>query len=245
MENSLSIQLLHETIDLPDMSIGQAMDIAHIPQEFNEKRLSSMITHLSGDSTLAARLTAQERYHVLLNHQMVMQSHYSDDVGNADYMIDSVRSDIPDNWQVGDMTVHHLRGAHVCVLEGICENAYDWLCGQMACQLSGDLTFFVGGDDEGMRWDELPASMSDAELNKAIQERVAILGNLSSNSRFNDIVSGYTSGTDQLEHFVSLGCANDGLTLIKKGGDGAGMPARFLTLDGLQGIARTLAQCLA
>ena len=244
MANSLSIQLLNSQLSLPDLTIDQAMDMALIPQEFNEKRLSAMIGHLSADDTLAGRLTAQERYYILLSHQMAMSSQYSSEVENESYLITTIQKDVPEVATVGDAYVNHLLGAHMTVLEGICENVYDWLRGQMACQLSGDLAFFIGGDDEAYKWEALSAGMTDEELNEVIQTRVALIGQLSIDG-FNDLEAAFTSGVNQLEHFVVLGSDNHGLTLIKQGGEGIGEPARFPCLDALQGTARIIAQCLA
>lgn len=244
MNSSLEVQLLNDTVMLPDLAVGDAMDIAQISQKYNEKRLSAMIGHLSGDNTLANRLTAQERYYILLSHQTAMQSMYSQDVGNNDYLIDTIQANVPSVAVVGDAYVNHLLGAHVCALEGICENVYDWVAGQMACQLSGDLSFYIGGDDEAFKWDALPATMTNEELSEAIRNRVTLINKLTTD-QFNDLEDAYSSGVIQLEHFVILGSVNDGLTLIKQGGEGAGEPARFPCLDALQGTARTIAQCLA
>ena len=244
MTTSLTIQLLNEEIALPDLTIDQAMDIAQTPQSFNEKRLSAMITHLSGDSTLAARLTVQERYYLLLSHQIAMDSNYSQEVGNSDYLVYTVQNEVPKTAIVGDVVVSHLLGAHACVLEGICENVYDWTRGQMACQLSGDLAFFVGEDDEAYKWEPLSPTLTDNELNEIIQVRVSLIGQLST-KRFNDLEEGYTSGLNRLAHFVSLGQDNSGITVIKQGGEGAGEPSRFLPLDTLEGAALEIAKCLA
>jgi len=247
MTTALTVQLLQGDLSLPDLEIGQAIDIAHIPQKYNEKRLSAMITHLSGDADIASRLTAQERYYILLSHQSTTQHSYNGESVNEDYLIDTVQSDVPASYQVGDMVINHLRGAHVVVLEGICENVYDWLCGQMACQISGDLSSIVGGLDEALVWQEPPATMTDDELNQIIQERVRFIGKLSASRHhvFNELVEGYNAGMNQLAHFVALGNENKGLTLIKQGGDGINEPARFLTLDHLQGAAKQLAECVA
>ena len=244
MTSSLSVQLLNDTVMLPDLTIGDAMDIAQISQEYNERRLSAMIGHLSGDNTLAARLTAQERYYILLSHQTAMQSQYSQDVGNDDYLIDTIQADVPPMATIGDAHVNHLLGAHVCALEGICENVFEWVAGQMACQLSGDLAFYIGGDDEAFKWDALPPTMTDEELSEVIRVRVALISGLTTD-QFNDLEDAYTSGVVQLEHFVVLGSENRGLTLTKQGGEGVGEPARFPCLDALQGTTRTIAQCLA
>lgn len=245
MTTTLTIQLLNESLSLPDLSIGDAIDIAQIPSDFNEKRLSALIGHLSGDAELAGRLTAQERYYILLNHQATTSHKYNaDDAGaNDEYMIETIQSDVPNEVQVGELIVSHLRGAHVVVLEGICENVAEWLMGQMACQLSGNLASIIGGDD--VVWEPVPATMTDSEINAIIQERFRFISGLSATSAFNDLVDAYSNGANQLTHFVRLGSDNKGLTVIKSGGDGDIEPSRFHTLDHLSGAAARLATCLA
>lgn len=245
METTLDVQLLETSVLLPDLQIGQAMDIAKIPVAFNEKRLSAMISHLTDDPILAGKLTAQERYLILLNHQSISQSQHSDTGDIERYVIPTVQADVPQRHQVGDMYVNHLLGAHVVVLEGICENVYDWIIGQMACQLSGDISSVVGGDSDNLKWDILTADMSDNEINEVIQKRSEIIDELGANGNFNILHDAYSIGVDALSHFLILGCENKGLTVISQGGDGTGEPSRFLTLDGLQGIARVIAECIA
>lgn len=245
METTLDVQLLETSILLPDLQIGQAMDIAKIPVAFNEKRLSAMISHLTSNPSLAGKLTAQERYFVLLNHQAISQSQHIGDSDIERYVIPTVQADVPQRHQVGDMYVNHLLGAHVVVLEGICENVYDWIVGQMACQLSGDISSVIGGDSDDLKWDVIDAGMTDNEINEAIQSRIKIIDRLDANGNFNILHDAYSVGVDALSHFVVLGCENKGLTVISQGGDGAGEPSRFLTLDSLQGIARVIAECVA
>lgn len=244
METTLDAQLLDTSVLLPDLQIGQAMDIAKIPVAFNEKRLSAMISHLTGDPSLAGKLTAQERYFILLSHQAISQSQHSDVNDIDSYTIPTVQADVPQRHQVGDMYINHLLGAHVVVLEGICENVYDWIKGQMACQLSGDLSSVVGGDSDGLKWDVIDAGMSDNEINEAIQKRSEIIDELGANGNFNILHDAYSVGVDALSHFLILGCENKGLTVVSQGGDG-NEPSRFLALDGLQGIARVIAECIA
>ena len=244
METTLDVQLLDNSVLLPDLQIGQAMDIAKIPAVFNEKRLSAMISHLTDDPDMAGKLTAQERYFILLSHQAISQSQHSDINDIERYAIPTVQSEVPKQHQVGSMYVNHLLGAHVVVLEGICENVYDWIIGQMACQLSGDLSSVIGGDSDDLKWDILTADMSDNEINKAIQKRSEIIDELGANGNFNILHDAYSIGVDALSHFLVLGCENKGLTVISQGGDG-NEPSRFLTLDSLQGIARIIAECVA
>ncbi len=245
MDTAIDVQLLETSLLLPDLSIGQAMDIAKIPSEFNEKRLSAMITHLSDDPSLAGKLTAQERYFILLSHQAIAESAHSDSNNIDDYLIPSVQSEVPKQHQIGDMYVNHLLGAHVVVLEALCENVFDWIVGQMACQLSGDISSIIGGDSDDLKWDVLGAGLSDNELNAAIQERSEIIRKLGANGNFNGLYDAYSMGVDVLTHFLVLGCENKGLTVISQGGDGSNEPSRFLALDYLQGGAKILAECIA
>lgn len=245
METTLDVQLLETNVLLPDLQIGQAMDIAKIPVAFNEKRLSAMISHLTGNPSLAGKLTAQERYFVLLNHQAISQSQHIGDSDIERYVIPTVQADVPQRHQVGDMYVNHLLGAHVVVLEGICENVYDWIVGQMACQLSGDISSVIGGDSDDLKWDVIDAGMTDNEINEAIQGRIEFIETLGANDDFNILHDAYSIGVDALSHFLILGCENKGLTVISQGGDGSNEPSRFLTLDSLQGVARVIAECVA
>ena len=244
METTLDVQLLNNSVLLPDLQIGQAMDIAKIPAQFNEKRLSAMITHLTDDPTMASKLTAQERYFILLSHQAVAYSQHSDSNDIDQYVITTVQSDVPDRHQVGGMYINHLLGAHVVVLESICENVYDWIVGQMACQLSGDISSVIGGDSDDLKWEVITHDMSDNEINDLIQERIKFIETLNANGNFDTLYNSYSLGVDALSHFLVLGCENRGLTVIEQGGDGNNEPSRFLALDHLQGIARTIAECL-
>lgn len=244
MSTTLSVQLLNRELTLPDLTIGQAIDIAQIPQEYNEKRLSALIGHMSGDPLLAATLTVQERYYLLLSYQAVSSHSYSDESSIEDYSIETLQSEIPDAHQIGDIHVQHLRGAHVCVLEGLCENVFDWLCGQIACQLYGDLTSVLGDVADSLTWDQALSTLTDNELSSMVKERYEFIKGLSANTAFNDLVETYHKAVFHLEHFVELGCDNQGLTLIKQGGAGTVEPARFLTLDHLQGAAARIAKCV-
>lgn len=244
MNTTLSVQLLDRELTLPDLTIGQAIDIAQIPQEYNEKRISALIGHISGTTTLAASLTVQERYYVLLSHQAVSDHGYSDDGANNDYFIETIQSEIPESHQIGEIHIQHLRGAHVCVLEGLCENVFDWLCGQIACQMYGDLTHVLGDVSDNLIWDQVTTALSDNEMTKIITERYEAIKGLSANTAFNDLFDAFNRGAAALAHFVELGCDNQGLTLIKQGGAGTIEPARFLALDHLRGTAATIAKCV-
>lgn len=247
METTLTLQLLHQEIVMPDLTIGQAMDIAHIPQEYNEKRLSSLIGHISDDITLAGKLTAQERYYFLLNHQSISDHDHAQSRSNDSYYIPTIPLEVPENNEIAGLFAQHLRGAHTCIIEGLCENVFEWLCAQMACQLYGDLTAAIGASDSDLQWDVCDISLGETRISQMIQERVEQIKKLSATNtnQFDDLVNAYSQAIQPLAHFVDLGCDNTGLTVMKQGGDGDNMPARFLTLDHLQGAAARIAECLA
>lgn len=244
MKVTTTLDLLKQKIPMTELTIEQALDIAKIPQQYNEKRLSAMITHVTDDDTIADLLTVQERYYFLVNHQSISNNDYSHNNGIDKYLIDTLASSVPDSAQVGQAAISQLYGAHAGVLEVLCENVADWVMGKMACQLSGDLSFYMGGDID-MTWEPLPPTLSAPALNEAIQVRFAQINALTT-TQFNDLADGFSDGLAQLDHFLILDCDDNGITVIPQNMGGAEvMPARFLALAHLQGLAARLAECLA
>lgn len=235
----MQLQLLEHVVPIPDLTIGQAMEIAKIPERFNEKRISALITLLTGYQGLADKLTVQERYYFLLNQQALSQNKYSAESNLSEYVIETVESMVPKEHldETTDIGVQHIRGAHVCLLEAICENLFDWTCGLMACQLFGNLSSIVGGD---MVWDKLDISLTQNELSKQILARAETLSNLSEFD-FNNLAELFDTLILNLSHYVFTSIDNKGVTVI---GEVAGeyMPARFQALFELRGHARQLAR---
>jgi len=235
----MQLQLLEHVVPIPDLTIGQAMDIAKIPERFNEKRISALITLLTGYQGLADQLTVQERYYFLLNQQALSQNKYSAESNLSEYVVETVESMVPkENLdETTGIGVQHIRGAHVCLLEAICENLFDWTCGLMACQLFGNLSSIVGGD---MVWDKLDISLTQNELSKQILARAETLSNLSEFD-FNNLAELFDTLILNLSHYVFTSIDNKGITVI---GEVAGeyMPARFQALFELRGHARQLAR---
>lgn len=242
-----TLELLNTSVLMPDLTIGQAIDIATIQQKYNERRLSALIGHITDNPSLAGSLTVQERYYFLLNHRDLSNHNYTGDAGGVDstrFVVETLISEIPDSYVVGEITVQHLRGAHACVIEGLCENVFDWLCGQMACQLYGNLASTIGGDIEGFDWDQLPLDATENAIGKIVKERFELIGALNIN-QFNDLVHAFNLGNIQLAHLVELSCDMDGLTLLEQGGDQAGQPSRFHTLGHIQGTAARIIDRIA
>ena len=241
MKTTTTLDLLTQSVPMTELTIEQALDIAKIPQQYNEKRISAMISHVTENSELAGLMTVQERYYFLINHQSISNNDYSHNTGIDKYLIDLPADKVPDSVQVGQAAISQLYGAHAGVLEVLCENVADWVMGKMACQLSGDLSFYVGGDID-MTWEPLPPTLSAQALNEAIQLRFAQINALSA-TQFNDLADGFSDGLSQLDHFLILDCDDAGITVIPQDAGGAEvMPARFLALAHLQGLAARLAE---
>lgn len=241
---AIDLQLLNDKVPLPDLTIGQAMDIAKIPERFNEKRISALITHLSGDPDLAGRLTVQERYYYLLNQQMLADNKYSEQGDQHRYILPTVESEVASGFDHPDLevSIQHLRGAHVCVLEAQCENIYDWLRGQMACQLYGSLPI---NDKEGepIEWHPIDYKATENEISSDMQERVEQIEGLPEHV-FNYLVDIYSSMLYPLVHYVDISNDDQGITLLTVDTEGLGdpEPARFLALAALRGTAKRLAE---
>ena len=247
MQTAIDCELLNTTVSLPDLTIGQAMDIAKIPERLNEKRISALIAHLSGDAQLAGRLTVQERYYVLLNHQMIANNKYSEQGDQSRYIMPTIQSEVPENASHSDLAVslQHLRGKHVCVLESQCESLYDWLCGQMACQLHGELPIGINEDGSSAveLWEPISTELTESEINKIMQERVGRINDLPEHV-FNYLVSIYNSLSFELSHFVDISHDDEGVTVLPYDAEGLSgtEPARFLALAALRGTAKRLAE---
>lgn len=235
----MQLQLLETKVNMPDLTIGQAMEIAKIPERFNEKRLSALITLITNDNELADKLTVQERYYFLLNQQALSQNKYAQQTDLSEYFIETNEQVVPSEYldESTGIGVQHLRGAHVCLLETICEDLFDWTCGLMACQLFGDLSSIMGGD---MVWDKLEAGMLQSELNREVLTRAKTISELSELS-FNNLAGFFDSATAHLIHYLDTSIDNKGITVVKEV-DGEYMPARFQAISELRGHARQLAR---
>lgn len=255
---TMQLELLNnKKIPLPDLTIGQAMDIAKLPAKFNEKRIGALISYLTGNHELALEMTAQERYYTLINHLSIADNKYIEDIDYSRYFLNTNTSKVPDFADIDGVKVHHLLGQHLELLEQKCENVFDWLSGVIACQFSGNIGELLGFDegDEAGDWQWQPLNkdslinINNHELNELIMLRFNLLSNLNE-FQYNILADIYYIAIAQLAHFVELSFDNNGLTVItqsenqEQGGDGDNKPVRFLSLTHLRGISKSLAECL-
>ncbi|MDO5769005.1 MAG: hypothetical protein Q4P13_05830 [Psychrobacter sp.] len=250
MNTAIDIQLLNRKLILPDLSIGQAIDIAKIPERFNERRISALIDHLSGEIGLAETLTVQERYFALINYQMLANHRYSEDRNYEQYLLPTIENEVPEVFDHPELpvSIQHLRGRHAVVLESKCEDIFDWLCGQMACQLYGEWPAQLTKDTE-KEWEPLDLTMTENELSAKIFSRYELIIDLPAlnDGSFNEMFDVYAMMQWQLTHLVDISNDNNGITILPsiKGGDGDFEPARFHPLADLEGTAKRLAELVA
>ena len=154
MWNPIALSLRHEQVTPKEIEIGQAIAIGDIPQDAYELRLTAFLAAVLQDPTLPLRLTVQERYYILLNCLVISNSDYTMDAGDVSEFL-SPTTTAPDTAQVEAIYIQQLRGHHADFLQSNCENVYDWIAGQMAMQLYGDMTEYLSDTKEqGILWSQ-------------------------------------------------------------------------------------------
>lgn len=244
MWNAIPIQLRNQQVYLKELTIGEIMQIAKIPQEMNELRINSFIGFVCEDNFLAQKLTVQERYCILLNYLALSNNDYMLDTDTSEYFIQNnltENREYPEFIQLEGVYVHCLYGNQVSLLQQKCENVYDWLCGCLALQLSGDLTAIFNSETPVI-WDKADTT-NEQQLDNILQQRFKQIENLT-DSQFQRFTEIYYQGCDKLRHLVDISLDNDGITLIKQGGDGDNHFARFHPLALVSDIAKQLAECI-
>jgi len=248
MFNIEPVALLNTQVVLSENSMENIMETARIPEELNESRLSSLINFISNDPLLAGRLTVQERYYLLLNYFILSSSPFSSTGDCSEYFLPTDIASVPNQVQIQTAYITHLYGNHAVLLEKQCENAYDWLCGQMALQCFGDLSFLLDHNNEDKSlwvWEKVTATDQQA-LSDAVNHRYGLIKKLTPDE-FTRLTNMFYEGCDQLAHFVELSLDNKGIALVNQEGDtgdGANRNARFCAFDNLSEVIKNLARCV-
>lgn len=246
MEATLGIDLLNQSFEVKQMTVGDALAIASVHTKYNERRLSVMIDEMSDRHGLSATLTAQERYQILLSHHALSDNTFVDSGLSktpSDYFIsDTKPSEVPKYYEIDGIKVGHLYGRHLDILDMLHENGAEWYNGQLACQVIGDISHIIGGDSD--EWDELTVEMPEAEIRAEIIRRIKFINKLSTD-KFEALANFYNDSVLQLAHFVVLGVDNEGITLIAQRGARKGDPERFCPLERLRGTIEQLTQLIS
>lgn len=250
MWNAIPIALRNQEVMPQPLQIGQAIQIAKIPQEMHELRLSAFINHVCQTSNEQTdQLTVQERYYLLLNYLALSNNDYMmDGTEVSDYLTQKLNA--PDVVTVANgINFQQLRGYHATFLQGKCENIYDWIVGQIALQLFGDVTslFDKSENPTPIVWQQ-PTSKNHNELNGLFNERFAIINSMPE-SDFEELYRLFCVGADELSHLVTISVDNEGFVLKankddKDTGDGDDRFARFRPIDAVSGTTKRIIECL-
>lgn len=210
MWNASPVKLRNKSVFLRELTIGQAIEIAKIPESMNEARLTSFIGFVCDEDAFG--LTVQERYFILLNYLTMAQNDYVLNIDDDRYFLPVLTAD--DEVSVDGLVVRQMTGRQAMVLETKCENIFEWLCGQMACQLVGEVGAYVGVDETS--WEALPDE--EYGIDEMVAKRFEWIHNLTQ-EQFDKLAAVYFAGVDKLAHLVQIGFDNQGLTLLSVGGD--------------------------
>lgn len=249
MWNAIPIALRSQEIMPQPLQIGQVMDIAKIPQEMHELRLSAFINYICQTSNdLTDQLTVQERYYILLNYLVLSNNDYMmDGTEVSDYLAQNLTA--PDTVTINGVNFQQLRGYHATFLQGKCENIYDWIVGQIALQMFGDVTslFDKSQNPTPIVWQQA-TTKNHNQLNELFNERFAVI-NTMLESDFDELHQLFCMAADELSHLVSLSTDNEGFVLKankdeKNTGGGDDRFARFRPIDAVSRTTKRIIECL-
>lgn len=121
---------------LKELTIGQALDIAKLPEKLNETRITCFLKHVQSVKDPLV-MTVQERYSLLIQYLAATQQDFAG--VSCDYetylnfpalaWVDEIAID-------GGKTLGQLTGLQAEVLEALCEDSADWLMGVMVMQMN-------------------------------------------------------------------------------------------------------------
>lgn len=213
---------------LNEVSFMEAIKIAHIKREWNERRITQFLKFALKDEHLPLSMTAEERYYLAVKYSLAKAEN------EASYTPYLLPADKPFQTEISykNIGVRSLTGRDAELLESKCDNIADWILGAMALQV----------EIQGSDIPKLPSlSCTDQELSEALIARSMKIRAMP-DSEFDEYFNTYTEALSQMESLVSLGFDNEGLTLTG-GTDDA--PLRFRPTACFSELSRRLEQYLA
>lgn len=197
--------------DFTELTFAQAIAIARIPQIKNEARLTLFLRHVFGDSVDPLKLTAQERYFLLLSY-LAQQHTIADGINPLGFLKRAETPFLHSSEPEDGVSVQLMTGRLAEILENHCRDLVDWVTGTLAMQvICPELPPLPKTTDE------------DAVVIDTFKARCKAIGALPT-SAFNRLYATYTRHMANLAVLVHLGVDQHGITLIG-GADDA--PARF------------------
>ena len=229
-------------VDLRELTIREAVDLAAVPPDSHEAAVTSLLKRIvkeaRGTRKHPGRWTVQER--------MLAVAHYiactSEGEGNfeigqgrfLDYMHEDVDAapEVVDVGQAcGDQwTARQITGDEAAVMEGLCKSRLDWFAADMAARLT------LAGKDEGRP----DATARPGEFAGWLSERITVFEAMPE-SDFEDLFRAYRVGLEKLHHLFRLELDETGyVAMPRKGGGADSVPARFQVASALSALALEL-----
>lgn len=229
------IEIGGRSVQMRELSIGQAIEVAKVPQRLNEAALTRFLAYvLDGDASLARDLTVQERYYLLIQYLALQDRTPLDTAANhAAYLAprtlpwnDSLPGLLCPRWR-------QLNGHQVELIELVAEDVADWMLCAIALQACLP------------EWPELPeAGAPQSALQAVLNERHAALTAMPA-SDFEALASEWHSANMAMARFLRTGFDNQGIVVLPENGGADDAPARFRPLAALGRFVRELAGCFA
>ena len=223
-----SLTVGESTYTPKELTFNQALKVAMVDAKLNEKRLSVFLQGILSDEKLPLKMTAQERYYLLL-HYLDKQNNtlFSVNINVSDFMLKADtewRTQLTQN----GITVRQLTGFDAEYLETKCVNAAEWIACMMAMQLACE-----SHEDLG----QLPDRMASEPIFEAqFKQRLEVFKNLPQ-SDFDKYYQSFIDLNNQLYQLVRLSVGRSGL-LVLRGADDA--PIRFCPAAAFIGLIKEL-----
>ncbi|MFI3187759.1 MAG: hypothetical protein QX198_17425 [Methylococcaceae bacterium] len=234
MKHFPTLRIRRLTLQLKELSIGDAIALANMPEHLSEAEctafLKAAIESVTSGSSNPSDWTVQERSLAVAHYLASVledgpdfslgEGRYSDYLdGSVDMPMDV--NHIPIGEIGGDQwEVHHLTGAMTESIERLLgeviqiEPRLHWIIGSMAAQLRR-----VG--------EEITELTSDGLFDEWLLKRMNILIGFPE-SDFEQLMAAYLAGQEKLYHLFTLGFNDNGIIIMPKKGGAPGLPgARF------------------
>jgi hypothetical protein len=232
------------SVQLRELTIQQAVELAAIPVHKHEAAVSALLGHIvksaAGEHREPGRWTVQER--------MLVVAHYiactTEGAGNfaigqsgqfLDYLdeaVDAAPASAEAGEACGDLwRVRQVSGDEARVMEGLCSSRFDWVAADMAARMEEP-----GGEAE-TRPD---ATVNPGQFAQWLHDRVTLFKAMPETD-FEAMFTAYRRGLVELHHLFWVELADEGyVALPRKGGGASAAPARFQASSALGALALEL-----
>lgn len=207
--------------------VADILEISKINKKHYQKQLAYFLGQITGDPNAVALMTAQERYAAFLSYLFVSNNGLKD-LDLRTFLADDLTQFSRERVDGGEgVTVRHLRGIEAEALELGCDNADDWLMGEIAITIGCE---------------ELPPLDLGKDVHfvaQMIESRIKDISALDVDV-FNDLVEKYYRAQALLPNLVNLYIDSNelGYALGRFNGGADDAPIRFCVADAVSGFVQ-------